>query len=217
MAYNIFTNGLSKAMFLRSCSCCLRKPRLVFHNEQIYRTKLSCYSINLKAVSDHSSRNYYSPSLHKSLGYAPRKRIEKDTTVLKESISINGYHDQINAYPKNQPTSLHQSYLSKRNIFLSTQYKATKKDTTDIKSAENIELNQSNLLKENEQKHENIITIPNLLCLSRIVAAPYLSHLIINQADFSWAMVIFMYAGLTDAVSYITLSYQTQMLRTLFK
>ena len=68
-------------------------------------------------------------------------------------------------------------------------------------STENIELNQSNLSKENEQKHENIITIPNLLCISRVLAAPYLSHLIINQADFSWAMVIFMYAGLTDAVS----------------
>ena len=201
MAYNIFTNGLSKTMFLRSCSCCLQKSRLGFYNEQISRTKLSCYSINFTAVPDHSSRNYWSPSLQKDLGYAPRKRIEKDLTLLKESISINGDRNEINVYPKNQPISLHQSYLSKRNIFLSTQYKATKKDTTDIKSTENIELNQSNLLKENEQKHENIITIPNLLCVSRILAAPYLSHLIINQADFSWAMVIFMYAGLTDAVS----------------
>ena len=201
MAYNIFTNGLSKTMFLRSCSCCLQKSRLGFYKEQISRTKLSCYSINLTAVPDHSSRNYWSPSLQKDLGYAPRKRFEKDLTLLKESISIKGDRNEINVYPKNQPISLHQSYLSKRNIFLSTQYKATRKDTTDIKSTENIELNQSNLLKENEQKHENIITIPNLLCVSRILAAPYLSHLIINQADFSWAMVIFMYAGLTDAVS----------------
>ena len=193
-------------MLLRSCSCCLQKSRLGFYKEQISRTKLSCYSINLTAVSDNGSRNYWSPSLQKDLGYAPRKRIEKDLTLLKESISINGDRNEINVYPKNQPISLHQSYLSKRNIFLSTQYKATRKDTTDIKSTENIELNQSNLLKENEQKHENIITIPNLLCISRVLAAPYLSHLIINQADFSWAMVIFMYAGLTDAVSYITLS-----------
>ena len=188
-------------MFLRSGSCCPQKSRLGFYNEQISRTKLSCYSINLTAVSDRSSRNYCSPSLQKDLGYAPRKRIEKNLTLLKESISINGDRNEIIIYPKHQPISLHQSYLSKRTIFLSTQYKATRKDTTYIKSTENIELNQSNLLKENEQKHENIITIPNLLCISRILAAPYLSHLIINQADFSWAMVIFMYAGLTDAVS----------------
>ena len=193
-------------MFLRSCSCGIQKPRLGFHNEKISPTKLSCYSINSKAVSDHSSGNHYLHSLHKRLGYAPRKRIEKDSILSKESISLNGYRNQINIYLKNQPIGLHQSYVSKRNIFLGAQYKTTKKDTTDLKVKENIELDPSNLSKDDEQKHENIITIPNLLCLSRIAAAPYLSHLIINQADFSWAMVIFIYAGLTDAVSYIMLS-----------
>ena len=193
-------------MFLRSCSCGLQKPRLAFYNEKIPPTKLSCYSINSKAVSDNSSSNHHWHSLHKRLRYAPRKRIEKDSILSKESISLKGYRDQINVYLKNQPIGLHQSYLSKRNIFLGAQYKTTRKDTTDIKSTENIQLDPSNLSKEDKQKHENIITIPNLLCLSRIAAAPYLSHLIINQADFSWAMVIFMYAGLTDAVSYIMLS-----------
>jgi len=52
----------------------------------------------------------------------------------------------------------------------------------------------------NEQKHENIFTIPNLLCVSRIIASPYLAHVIINNGDFSWALAIFMYAGATDAI-----------------
>jgi len=53
----------------------------------------------------------------------------------------------------------------------------------------------------NEQKHENVFTIPNLLCVSRIIASPYLAHVIVNNGDFPWALAIFMYAGATDAVS----------------
>ena len=60
---------------------------------------------------------------------------------------------------------------------------------------------KENLASPNEQKHENIFTIPNLLCVSRIIASPYLAHVIINNSDFSLALGIFMYAGATDAVS----------------
>ena len=48
--------------------------------------------------------------------------------------------------------------------------------------------------------HENVVTIPNMLCVSRIVAAPYLAHVVINTANFPWALAIFGYAALTDAV-----------------
>jgi cardiolipin synthase len=46
-------------------------------------------------------------------------------------------------------------------------------------------------------KKDNILTVPNLLCVSRIIAAPYLAHLIF-QGNFSWAAGIFVYAGFTD-------------------
>jgi hypothetical protein len=49
-----------------------------------------------------------------------------------------------------------------------------------------------------------VITVPNLLCLSRIIAAPYISFVIINNGNFSLALAIFMYAGFTDAVSCIS-------------
>jgi len=44
---------------------------------------------------------------------------------------------------------------------------------------------------------DNIVTIPNLLCVSRIVAAPVLTSLIV-EGRFEAASVLFMAAGFTD-------------------
>jgi len=52
---------------------------------------------------------------------------------------------------------------------------------------------ESNVPKEKD----NIVTVPNLLCLSRIVAAPVLANLII-EGKFEMASVLFVVAGFTD-------------------
>jgi len=44
---------------------------------------------------------------------------------------------------------------------------------------------------------DNIVTIPNLLCVSRIVAAPVLTNLIV-QGNFTAASALFVAAGATD-------------------
>ncbi|CAG0914634.1 unnamed protein product [Notodromas monacha] len=44
---------------------------------------------------------------------------------------------------------------------------------------------------------ENIWTLPNVLCWSRIAAAPYLGHLIV-QHDYTPALWLFLLAGLSD-------------------
>jgi len=44
---------------------------------------------------------------------------------------------------------------------------------------------------------DNIVTIPNLLCVSRIVAAPVLTNLIVN-GQFEAASLLFLAAGFTD-------------------
>ena len=88
-----------------------------------------------------------------------------------------------------------------KSISTATNPRRTKHESSSAKVTTSEE-DKSNITKTIEQKHENVLTVPNLLCVSRIVAAPYLAHVIINNADFSWALVIFMYAGLTDAVSY---------------
>ena len=49
-------------------------------------------------------------------------------------------------------------------------------------------------------ERENILTVPNLLCLTRIALSPYIAHLIIHNGDYPWALAVFGYAGITDAV-----------------
>lgn len=49
-------------------------------------------------------------------------------------------------------------------------------------------------------ERENVLTIPNLLCVGRGLLAPYLSYVIIIQEDFSLGMGLLMFAGFTDLV-----------------
>ncbi|XP_053658831.1 probable cardiolipin synthase (CMP-forming) [Anopheles marshallii] len=46
-------------------------------------------------------------------------------------------------------------------------------------------------------ERENIATVPNLLCIGRIVASPYLGYVIV-QGEFRLAMGMLIVAGLTD-------------------
>ena len=98
------------------------------------------------------------------------------------------------------------------NNYLNTVTKCSKRifHTAIINNESNASTSGSkeNLTPPNEQKHENIFTIPNLLCVSRIIASPYLAHVIINNSDFSLALGIFMYAGATDAVSKMSIIIQ---------
>ena len=47
------------------------------------------------------------------------------------------------------------------------------------------------------EKKDRIVTIPNLLCVSRIAAAPYIAYCI-TSADWATAAGLFIYAGATD-------------------
>jgi len=60
------------------------------------------------------------------------------------------------------------------------------------------------------EKKDRIFTVPNLLCVSRIIAAPYLAHLIIN-GEFVLASGLFVYAGATDFLDgYIARNFKNQ-------
>lgn len=50
-------------------------------------------------------------------------------------------------------------------------------------------------------QYENPWTIPNLLCVSRILLAPFLGHLIIQQ-NFDLSLALFVLAGATDLVKH---------------
>lgn len=61
-----------------------------------------------------------------------------------------------------------------------------------------------------KELHENPWTIPNFLCVCRIVLAPFLGHLIIQQ-HFHLSLALFMLAGATDLLDgYIARTWPTQ-------
>ena len=58
--------------------------------------------------------------------------------------------------------------------------------------------------------HENIYTLPNLLTISRLLAAPIIGYLIVNQ-QHTLALGLFFYAGVTDLIDgYIARRYSQQ-------
>jgi len=70
-----------------------------------------------------------------------------------------------------------------------------------------IRIPYSNNVTNNEErkaiaeKKENIVTIPNILTVSRIFMCPVLGYLVINS-DFSNALWLFIIAGITDLVNF---------------
>lgn len=58
--------------------------------------------------------------------------------------------------------------------------------------------------------HENIYTIPNILTISRFVAAPIIGYLVLHD-QHAWAVGLFTYAGITDLVDgYIARRWKLQ-------
>ena len=47
--------------------------------------------------------------------------------------------------------------------------------------------------------HENIYNIPNILTVSRLIAAPVTAYLLVHD-HHKWALALFAYAGVTDLV-----------------
>ena len=58
--------------------------------------------------------------------------------------------------------------------------------------------------------HENIYTIPNLLTISRLVAAPVIGYLVLTD-QHAWAVGLFAYAGITDLIDgYVARTWKLQ-------
>ena len=56
-------------------------------------------------------------------------------------------------------------------------------------------------LSKKVQEHDKIVTVPNLLCVGRIAASPYLAYSIVN-GELVLSLGIFCLAGLSDLVSF---------------
>ena len=98
------------------------------------------------------------------------------------------------------PSTTLPVYFS-RKLFLPSSHQRTCLSTSVI---------YRNGEKSETDKKDRIVTIPNLLCVSRIAAAPYISHLIIN-GNFPLACGVFVYAGATDFLDgYIARNFKNQ-------
>lgn len=65
--------------------------------------------------------------------------------------------------------------------------------------------------KINNEKTENILTVPNIITVFRIAATPYLGYLVLSE-QFSWATGLFLVAGISDVVDgYIARNFKNQM------
>lgn len=53
---------------------------------------------------------------------------------------------------------------------------------------------------------ENVYTIPNILCITRIAMSPYLGYTIFHE-DYNLALGLLVFAGVTDVVSFILQNY----------
>jgi len=123
------------------------------------------------------------------------------------------------------PTSLNNRRLLERYLTSSAFYcTQIKKNDLAIKTVKRTELLQEALVKKKQQlrekklqiqenirdtrtkvrekveeviERENLYTIPNALCMGRIIMSPYLGYVIV-QGDFSLAMGLMVAAGLTD-------------------
>ena len=54
----------------------------------------------------------------------------------------------------------------------------------------------------NYEERDKILTIPNLLCMGRIVVSPYLATIIIN-GDYKTSLIVYSIAGFTDLVRHV--------------
>lgn len=71
-------------------------------------------------------------------------------------------------------------------------------------------LRQAKLKVEESILRENILTIPNALCVSRIIMSPILAYLVVNDS-LNFALSLFVLAGVTDMLDgFIARRYTSQ-------
>lgn len=103
------------------------------------------------------------------------------------------------------PSSVKQrAFISRRQLFTLSQGSRCHLYTSTPA------FNVSKPAAEEAERKDRILTVPNLLCVSRIVAAPYIAKLIID-GNFPLACGLFVYAGATDmADGYIARNFKNQ-------
>lgn len=130
----------------------------------------------------HQNRGGDGGNGHRLLGSPPNTPFYKcfSSSLKKEEFQIKSV----------EGTEMLQNVLEKNKQLLQEKKKVIIQDIRDRKDK----------VKERVEEvieRENVATIPNLLCIGRIVMSPYLGYVIV-QSEFSLAMGMLVVAGLTD-------------------
>ncbi|XP_034250438.1 probable cardiolipin synthase (CMP-forming) [Thrips palmi] len=165
---------------------------------------LRCSNLNIVAVSAVGQRAAASQHesvvrLSRMLSSDHRKRVIASNNVPGRQNRQNGFLESV------LPNQKHLRLKQTQNRIRETQDKIKKTQQRFKESKQRI-LNDikdtKTMMKERMEdiiERENIYTIPNVLCVTRIVFSPYLGYLII-QSDFNLALGLLVVAGVTDAL-----------------
>lgn len=99
---------------------------------------------------------------------------------------------------KNVQQKLEHVIAQNKVIFRETEQKIRKTGSDIIKDIKTTK-DKVKIRMEEVIERENIYTIPNLLCVGRMVISPYLGILIV-QSNFNMALAVLGFAAVTDLV-----------------
>jgi len=144
----------------------------------------------------------------RSISHAPRqidKALASQTTSLSRFSCDRSNHRFQNSTSKALPVfnhpGLHTNPDFLKNLHTTSTGQVRQHEDTHDKSPSIASTAQSDSLPPKtpvKMERENILTIPNLLCLSRIAMSPYIAYLIVQTGNYPWALAAFGYAGITD-------------------
>lgn len=83
-----------------------------------------------------------------------------------------------------------ESFIERKNVIVE-----------DIREARHKVKEKVRVKMEEVIERENIVTLPNMLTISRMALAPYIGYVIVD-ADYNYAITLLAAAGLTDWVSF---------------
>lgn len=92
-----------------------------------------------------------------------------------------------------------QNVLDKNKEIFMERKDGLVKDIRETKTKVKEKIEEKIMKMEEVIEKENIMTIPNLLCVSRAALSPYLGYVVI-QGDYKLAMGVLVVAGISDLV-----------------
>lgn len=149
-------------------------------------------------------------SFKKSCTYAPSSYLNLSFSKFAAS-SILSRCPNISLPSNTAATPLYMISGLSRTYSTQTKINEDKQEKASLPNAENIvetkdaikdavttQIPKSQVTKDNTP-HENIYTIPNILTFTRLVSAPIIGYLVVNQ-QLNWAASLFAYSCVTDFV-----------------